>query len=883
VLWSAQPGSTAMDPPRLSLDRFLGNIGVWFGASALQAASPKSCTRGESLANVENFDEVWVNSQVQRYASCPEQESHAPTAQEIAQLPGGGRYDGLLSIGRSSELLQQLADVFRDDPPVKCGSDRELVGLSCAYGGRYKTEVFSPAAVAKHLQLCYAFWTVSVTENVQQLVLPQTSRLIIVGDLHGQLEDLLWIFLKYGAPSNANQYLFNGDIVDRGGHSIEILLLLFAIKRDIPSAIHIQRGNHEDMHVNLQFGFRAELQSKFQDHFGVLWNICNHIVFPLMPLATVVHAVLTGGRRFCVLHGGIPVDCPGQAGPVSLADDIGRAARVRPTLQCNRDLTDHILFNLVWADPADSIQGKMKGSEVGRGNRFVESETIEFCEANGLAFIVRSHEVPRNLRGAAATHGGKTYTVFSASNYMGSAGNRGGVFICEANKGLQLNEHWAPPWRELAEMYRCGFPPGSPDAVKLVKKWEARYNIGTHEEANATSPSASTESSPRTAAVNPVEAAADDQLRQFVIERICENKDTLFKAFCEIDTASTGLVPKAVWAETMLKQLGPLCSQVLTAPLLERLAVRWELRDPVGYVRFLHRFQIRGYVENNGSGDQPDLLRQVSFVRKQLLDAPYTHLDKLLDPDGDRSVSPKEFNALLPMFGVDVTPLQAGVLYEMMCNFRQQNPLTLDACILCLAIMSRDPAPVNCWSSVAEKISSAMVDAGQSSAYLFRLWDRDRDGYLSLSELRVGLEQLPSTQGLPAAGVAAFMRYIEGMGVTNNRISILEFVRALAPPDWAMFLHSSLLKDLLKRVWICRPALHALLAKNDPRGTNRATLLVFREGMEEINGQLEARGRPRLSSMQVDAICEIAAKGRKWVPYDEFIQGLHVVDTGAGG
>ena len=41
------------------------------------------------------------------------------------------------------------------------------------------------------------------------------SQLVIVGDTHGQLEDVLWIFFKYGWPSKQTRYLFNGDIVDR--------------------------------------------------------------------------------------------------------------------------------------------------------------------------------------------------------------------------------------------------------------------------------------------------------------------------------------------------------------------------------------------------------------------------------------------------------------------------------------------------------------------------------------------------------------------------------------------------------------------------------------------------------------------------------------------
>jgi len=569
------------------------------------------------------------------------------------------------------------------------------------------------------------------------------------------------------------------------------------------------------------------------------------------------------------------VDCPGQAGPVSLLEDLLHIDRVRPTLQGSKDLGGHILFNLVWADPADSQQSKHKVSQVGRGNRFVEAETNEFCKHNGVAFVVRSHEVPRSLRGAAATHNGKTYTIFSASNYMGTVGNRGGVFVCEVNKGLQLSEHWAPPWPELARIYEQSFASGSAERALVVRDWEAQYSIEPeggcgNQDASPRSPPASAQS----------QAGADDQLNQFVIERICENKDQLFTAFGAIDTGSTGLVKKADWVQVMLKHLAPTCDQVLTPALLDRLASRWGIADLVGYVRFLHRFQIRGDNSSDNSDDQPDLLREVSTLRRRLVDAPFSHLEQLLDPDGDRSVSTSEFTAFLPHLGIDVTPLQAGVLYEMMSNFMQQNPLTLDSTVLCLAIMSRDPVPVNEWSPVAETIGSEIKKAGRSYAYVFRYWDTDRDGYLSLSELREGLRHLPATQSLPASGVSSFMSFIEGMGITNDRASIFEFVRAVAPREWALQLHQAMCKDLLKRVWICRPALHALLIKNDPRGTNRVSVGVLRSCLEEINSQLEVWGRPKLSGTQLEAICEIASRGQPWVAYEEFIRGLHVEDTG---
>merc|ERR1719203_409740 len=218
-----------------------------------------------------------------------------------------------------------------------------------------------------------------------------------------------------------------------------------------------------------------------------------------------------------------------------------------------------------------------------------------------------------------------------------------------------------------------------------------------------------------------------------------------------------------------------------------------------------------------------------------------------------------------------------------MTHFVRQKPLTLDSTILCLSLMSRDPPLVSQWSQVAENIGSELMKAGTSYASAFRSWDSDRDGYLSLEELHQALQQLSSTQHLDTNHIANFMSYVEGMGVSNRRISMFEFLRAVAPRSWAMELHQTMLKEVLKRVWICRPALQTLLANFDPRATNRVTVDEFKACLAEINAQLEQRGRPLLSDAQVAAICEIASSGTDHVEYERFINGLHIVDAGMNG
>ena len=64
----------------------------------------------------------------------------------------------------------------------------------------------------------------------------------VCGDIHGQFFDLINIFQLNGLPSEDNPYLFNGDFVDRGSFSVEVILTLFTFKLLYPQKFFMSRG-----------------------------------------------------------------------------------------------------------------------------------------------------------------------------------------------------------------------------------------------------------------------------------------------------------------------------------------------------------------------------------------------------------------------------------------------------------------------------------------------------------------------------------------------------------------------------------------------------------------------------------------------------------------
>uniref|UniRef100_A0A452XYI2 Serine/threonine-protein phosphatase n=1 Tax=Aegilops tauschii subsp. strangulata TaxID=200361 RepID=A0A452XYI2_AEGTS len=269
-------------------------------------------------------------------------------------------------------------------------------------------------------ELCYAAEQIFMQEpTVLQLKAPVK----VFGDLHGQFGDLMRLFDEYGYPSTAGDityidYLFLGDYVDRGQHSLETITLLLALKIEYPEHVHLIRGNHEAADINALFGFRLECIERMGESDGIwAWTRFNQL-FNYLPLAAMIE------KKIICMHGGI-----GRS--INSVEQIEKIER-----PITMDVGSIVLMDLLWSDPTenDSVEGLRPNARGPGLVTFGPDRVAEFCKRNKLQLIIRAHECV--MDGFERFAHGQLITLFSATNYCGTANNAGAILV--VGRGLVI-------------------------------------------------------------------------------------------------------------------------------------------------------------------------------------------------------------------------------------------------------------------------------------------------------------------------------------------------------------------------------------------------------------------------------------------------------------
>jgi hypothetical protein len=243
------------------------------------------------------------------------------------------------------------------------------------------------------------------------------SSVYYVGDTHGAIEDsflLIDFFLKVIRKDPKIKIIFLGDYVDRNPYDLENLSLIIAFYLLNPKNVILLRGNHEDRLVTQHYGFLDNILRTFYDEGKILFNEIMKF-FTQLPIGYIDQMHPKEGRiaRVFSVHGGIPINQNNFLEPVVLTE-------ISNSMICeveeSKDM-DPYTTSMLWSDPDEMIRGILTGDHLQGRIRFGGPVFNAFMDGNKLDLLIRGHQ--KWKEGCKTFFGGRLYSLFSTSSYMG--------------------------------------------------------------------------------------------------------------------------------------------------------------------------------------------------------------------------------------------------------------------------------------------------------------------------------------------------------------------------------------------------------------------------------------------------------------------------------
>ena len=254
-------------------------------------------------------------------------------------------------------------------------------------------------------------------KNIVSIQVPSNGKLVIIGDLHGEFKDFFSILKFFEIIPKENLFfLFNWDFVDRGKEGFQVLIVLLMLKICFPKYVFLNRGNHEDSEICLEFGFENEMKDKGRETF--LAMIVENI-FPALPIAHII------SDQIFVVHGGIS-----SMERDSSTEGISSTERIRLddfNTKFDRKLSvkvckalpksyKKVLYDLLWSDPSNDSVKFTAGVRGDSQIMFNSEATEEFLKENGLSLLIRSHQ--SSYSGYFLMHNDRCLTIHSHLSYI---------------------------------------------------------------------------------------------------------------------------------------------------------------------------------------------------------------------------------------------------------------------------------------------------------------------------------------------------------------------------------------------------------------------------------------------------------------------------------